>query len=58
MKQSNDDEKETISSKLDSAERMHENLQKDLAELNNQSKAQHNEARETEVDRDDNLRRM
>ena len=34
MKQSNDDEKETISSKLDSAERMHENLQKDLAELN------------------------
>ena len=52
------DEMETISSKLDSAERMHENLQKDLAELNNQSKAQHNEARETEVDKDDILRRM
>ena len=47
-----------ISSKLDSAERMHENLQKDLAELNNQSKAQRNEARETEVDKDDNTRRM
>ena len=52
------DEKETISSKLDSAERMHENLQKDLAELNNQSKEQRNEARETEVDKDDILRRM
>ena len=47
-----------ISSKLDSAERMHENLQKDLAELNNQPKAQRNEARETEVDKDDNTRRM
>lgn len=47
-----------ISSKLDSAERMHENLQKDLAELNNQSKEQRNEARETEVDKDDNTRRM
>ncbi len=37
---------------------MHENLQKDLAELNNQPKAQRNEARETEVDKDDNTRRM
>ena len=34
MKQSNDDEKETISSKLDSAERMHKKKKKDLAELN------------------------
>lgn len=52
------DEMETISSKLDSAERMHENLQKDLAELNNQPKAQRNEARETDDDRDENIRRM
>lgn len=49
---------ETISSKLDSAERMHENLQKDLAELNNQPKAQRNEAMETDDDRDENIRRM
>ena len=52
------DEMETISSKLDSAERMHENLQKDLAELNNQPKAQRNEAMETDDDRDENIRRM
>lgn len=37
---------ETISSKLDS---MHENLQKDLAELNNQPKAQRKKTTDTTI---------